>query len=210
MISSLLVNGQEHIDPNKASATTTPPQGLVVAPGAALLCVCQATDVENDPLTYTWSLATSSGSGNAGGSLTQNTSKLDLASGSAPMSEGNYVISCAVTDDRGGGTATSALITVVNMSAVHPPTATLAPTTGTLAPGATQTFICTAKEADSGVTLTYSFFSTAGSIVQNTSDPTMATYTAPTTAGTPSVYCIVSDGRGDYVTAVSHLTVKTP
>ena len=84
----------------------------------------------------------------------------------------------------GGRTTSEAVfVKVQDPGKNHSPTATLVPDKATLAPGATAQFTAAASDADLGDTLTYAFLPTQGSVAVDPSDPTKATYTAPTATG---------------------------
>jgi hypothetical protein len=174
---------------------------LTVSPSAAIFGLCRASDKNDDPLTYTWLSPTG---------ITADTTKTSkgVFVGTAGTTEGTFTLACTVDDGRGGVVERFARIKVFNAGLNHAPTAVLVPAKADVVVGNTQPFMCSATDADTGDTLTYQFFVQRGTIVQNATDKTKATYTAPATAGDDTVYCVVSDGKGAYVTAVATITVK--
>lgn len=181
----------------KPAATDEPP--LQVATGASILGYCQASDPNGDALTYTWQVT--DGITNAGTSLTG-----PVFVGKAGTAEGIYVLACSVTDGRGKTVERHVRIRVFNPGLNHAPLASLDTAKLELAVAATHAFTCTASDPDAGDSLSLQWFAQRGNVSPATGSTT--TYTAPATAGSDAVYCIVGDGRGAYATAAATVTVK--
>ncbi len=191
----LLVNGRE----------LAPDEVLEVTPKSAVVFACFARDPETDMLMYTWTLAPSDAS-------TQEPDPKkppdNIKEWTAPEAEGEYTVTCSVSDDRGGVTSERILIRVTDPGINDPPRATLEPTAVILTPGATEVFVCTATDLDDDP-LSYTFLAGDGSLTPDPSEPNKATYTAPLDPGKYAVYCIVTDGRGSYVAVVAEVTVES-
>lgn len=233
VIREFFVNGAE-VSPDGlvASAWADPEGNLIVAPSAALLAICWAVDPNDDDLTYDWRAAsaiastagpgTSATSDRALASGTPASSSEQVFSGTAPSAEGIYVLSCAVSDGRGGVVSRTAHIRVAN-TGLNPPLAPgLVPATAEVAEGGTLDFVCRVSGAVSIDDLTFKFFAVRGTMTENKqteADKNLAVYKAPlpaggepagSAAGSDTVYCVVRSITGQYGVAVATVTVKAP
>jgi hypothetical protein len=193
-IDGLLVNGQ----PADATTHPTNAEGLpviVVTKGSKVLFQCNAHDPNRDPLTFTWQTA------NSTGDQPQNFATLDTPNA------GRSTVSCVVRDGRDGIATKAVVIEVVDPTANHAPVASISPMNPTVAPGATQLFTCTATDPE-GDALTFAFFAARGSITPDPANPAKATYHAPSTTGADTVYCVVTDSKGNVTTASTPVKVQ--
>jgi hypothetical protein len=196
-ISEIQVNGKTvPVDPSLPAGSLP---RVTVAKGSTVVLTCLAGDEDTDPLSFVWQ----------GGASPVSDPPSNYATYSS-NNEGKSTITCVVRDDRDGVVSAALDILVVDQALNHPPTATLATSAATVAPGGTLTVTCTAADPDSGDTLKYTFFATRGTIAQTASDPTKpdGVYTAPATAGDDTLLCVVTDGKGSFVTAVAQVKVQ--
>lgn len=205
---------------------------LEVTPGSVVLLTCEADDPDKDPVTFRWSaskgdapsaLAAPAASGGTAATTpaaetpavtpptkaTRATVTNEVVQWTAPGGEGLYTVTCAVSDDRGGITARVVLVMVTDDGINNPPVARLEPQKFTVAAGATADVTVTAFDLDMEDELEYQFFTEPGkgTITASPDAPTKATYKAPATAGEDTIFCIVTDKRGSYVTAVATVTI---
>jgi len=141
---------------------------------------CIATDPDGDTLTYTWAKngGTISGSGSA-------------VTWTAPATAGTYTITCTVSDGKGGEDSESANISVSEIN--HPPViSSLTANPSSIDINQSSTITCIAYDPD-GDTLTYTWAKNGGTISGSGST---ITWTAPSSAGTYTITCTVSDGHG--------------
>jgi hypothetical protein len=177
--------------PEIASLT---PSATVVGPGGSCTLTCTASDPdEDDTITYAWSATA--------GAITGTGS---TAIWTAPATEGTYIISVIVSDDKGGTATESCDIEVANT----PPVITsLAPGATAVGPGGSCTVTCTASDPD-GDTITYTWSATGGAISGTGST---VTWTAPATEGTYTITVSVSDDKGGTATGSCNIEVaNTP
>lgn len=150
-----------------------------------------ATDADGDTLSYAWSATGGTISG-TGSSVTY----------TAPSTSGTYTITVVATDGQGGSASKT-----VNVSATKNPTISSGPTAtpSSILAGASSTISVTASDPD-GDTLSYSWSATGGTISGTTSS---VTYTAPSTAGTYTIFVTVSDSKGGSATGNVSVTITT-
>lgn len=163
---------------------------------------CQASDPDNDPLTYTWSAnaGTISGSGNT-------------VQWTAPASAGNYTIQCSVSDDKGMSDAKSTNVAVTD-SPPQPPfpinhspaISSVSANLASVETGEQASVSCQASDQDNDP-ISYSWSASGGSISGSGST---VQWTAPAQAGTYTIQCSVSDGRGGSKSGVTDILVTDP
>ncbi len=195
MIQSFRINDKDIV---VGGVPVSPVPTVLANTGSSILCSATATDPNGDPITFTWLGATVVDATNS-----PNLAKID----NAP--KGPSTITLAVKDDRGGITSLPVKVVVDDPGANHSPVAVLGAATADVVISTTLSVQATASDVD-GDKLTY-FFTVANSgakIVQDATDPSKAVYTAPPTAGTDIIYCVVTDGKGAYVIAVEKITVR--
>ena len=150
-----------------------------VAPAGSCQVECIALDPDGDELSYIW--LAGDGSISAEGSI---------ATWTAPDSAGTYTITVRVIDDRGGEATTNLTIEVaVN----HPPIITsLTADKERVIPSGSCQVECVASDLD-GDELSYEWLVSGGSVHVEGS---IATWTAPDTAGSYTITVRVTDGQG--------------
>lgn len=159
-----------------SNITATP---TMVVAGDSTDITCDATDPDLDTLSYSWSCSGGavSGSGSA-------------VSWTAPAADGDYSITAAVSDGKGGTASQSVTVTVSSNNA--PVISSVTPSPATVVAGGSSAVTCTATDADSDA-LTYEWVASGGSISGSGS---VVTWTAPADEGGYSVTVAVSDGKG--------------
>ncbi|MBA7516187.1 hypothetical protein ES705_08233 [subsurface metagenome] len=161
------------------------PEGSVNT-NSLVIITCNASDADQDDLTYVWTVP------EWGTSITSTKGK--TISWGTPNEEGNYAISCKVIDNYGGEDKKSINISV-GESINHPPAISeLTANPHSVDVNQTTIITCTASDEDVGDTLVYTWTKTGGTFEGST---TMATVTwrAPSTPGNYTVTCEVSDGN---------------
>jgi hypothetical protein len=150
--------------------------------------VCEANDTDGDTLTYQW-LAD-------GGTIKGEGSSVTWV---APDTAGNYTVTVAVTDGKGGEATDSTTIAVIDKPN-QPPTITSLTIDGS-PPGEenrvrqwiTKTIQCNAEDPD-GDNLTYLWRATGGKI---TGEGNTVGWTSPGVNGDYTVTVVVTDVKGD-------------
>lgn len=102
---TLFLNNAPVISSLSLGGDTLPASGSVTM-------TCVATDVDNDTLTYTWSLNPSTGKG----SISQDGTEEATYEGGGPSASGALTVTCAVSDSK-GGTATKSVSTTATTAA---------------------------------------------------------------------------------------------
>jgi hypothetical protein len=169
------------------------PDSSTILTRHAVHIYCTATDKNNDALTYSW--------GGSGGTI--------LGSGSvvnwlAPDSVGTYVVTCTVTDVRGGQTVSADTFNVVKSINSPPVILKMKAIPRKINVGATTTISCLAVDADSNV-LTYRWAARSGSLSGSGS---LVSWQAPPTEGNYYIRCNVDDGLGGIATDSIGLEVR--
>src|SRR5262249_53589663 len=155
-----------------------------------------ASDPDNDPLTYSYSAT--------GGAVEG--SGADARWSSSGVAAGSYTVNVKV-DDGKGGTASWAAEVKVEERPNRPPTASLSIERSPLLPGERTGVTCNGTDPDNDP-LTYSYSATGGQIVGTGSNVQFdSTGLAP---GTYTVKCSVSDGRGGSADASGNVEGKEP
>ncbi len=159
------------------------PDSTRIVHGTSITIYCAASDRDGDPLTYGWTSSRGAIAG-SGSAVTY----------TAPDTPGICVVTCTVSDGRGGVTASGDTIAVV-AAVSRPPVIqkmTAAPRKVDLS--GTSTISCAVSNPDSSV-LTYAWSASAGSI---TGSGTSVTWRAPGTAANDVVRLSVDDGKGGH------------
>src|SRR4029077_18509625 len=155
-----------------------------------------ASDPDNDPLTYSFAAAGRTGEGTGP----------EARWNSTGVAVGSYTVTVKV-DDGKGGTASCAADIKVEEKPNHPPTATLSIERSPILSGERTGVTCNGSDPDNDP-LTYSFTATGGQVVGSGSNVQFdATGLQP---GTYTVKCTVNDGRGGTADASGSVGVKEP
>jgi hypothetical protein len=168
-----------------------------VFPGDPVTVTAAATNLEpKKKLSYTWTAS--------GGELTNNDATANI--NTAGLAPGDYTISGHVSEgNRPGESATcSAGFRIHNPA---PPTITCSANPSTVMPGDPSTITANASSLE-GLTLSYSYSTTAGEISGTTPTATLVTSGAP--SGTVTVTCNVVDDLGKHASADTTVTIVTP
>ena len=155
-----------------------------------------ATDADNDPLTYSYT---------ATGGTVDGTGP-DVRWNSNGLAIGAYTVNVKVDDGR-GGTATCAVDVAVAKRPNQPPTISCAPERNPIIAGERVAINSTASDPD-GDPLTYSYSATGGQISGN--GPTAQFDSTGLAAGSYTVTCTADDGRGGRTSATTTVDVQQP
>ena len=172
-----------------------------------------ATDADNDPLTYSYT---------ATGGTVDGTGP-DVRWNSNGLAIGTYTVNVKVDDGVGpehaggreflggndgrGGTATCAVDVAVAKRPNQPPTISCAPERNPIIAGERVAINSTASDPD-GDPLTYSYSATGGQISGN--GPTAQFDSTGLAAGSYTVTCTADDGRGGRTSATTTVDVQQP
>ena len=159
------------------------PDSAKVGRGRSDRIFCTATDRDGDTLNYGWS--------KSGGALTGSGTWVEWTAPSVP---GQYMVTCTVTDGRGGEAAATDTLTVVERTNIQPVIQRFTAVPRKLNLGGVSTITCIASDAN-GDTVGYSWSSASGSL---TGAGSSALWTAPPAAGNYYVRCRVDDGFGGW------------
>jgi outer membrane protein OmpA-like peptidoglycan-associated protein len=155
-----------------------------------------ASDPDNDPLTYSYS---------ASGGTVEGTGP-DSRFNTSGLAEGSYTVTAKVDDGR-GGTATCAADITVAKKPNQPPIISCSTDRSPIMPGERTGITSVASDPD-GDPLTYSYSATAGQV---TGDGPKAQFDSTGLApGSYTVKCSVSDGRGGTADASTNVDVQQP
>jgi len=184
--------------PNRppVAACSASPASVYAGSGDSVAVRVNASDPDNDPLTYSYS---------ATGGTVLGTGP-DARWSSTGVAVGVYTVNAKV-DDGKGGTASCAADIKVEEKPNHPPTASLAVERSPILPGERTGVICTGSDPDNDP-LTYSYTATGGQIVGSGSNVQFDS--AGLQAGSYTVKCTVNDGRGGTADAAGSVEVKEP
>lgn len=178
------------------AACSANPTSIFAASGDTAEIHVNASDEDNDPLTYTYT-ATGGAVDGTGPEARWN---------STGVSAGTYTITAAVNDGK-GGTTSCAVDVKVEERPNRPPTASLSVERSPIQPGEHTGVTCTGNDPD-GDPLTYAYTASGGRITGTGSN---ATFDATgLQAGTYTVKCAVSDGRGGTADASGNVEVSEP
>jgi outer membrane protein OmpA-like peptidoglycan-associated protein len=155
-----------------------------------------ASDPDNDPLTYTYTATSGTVDGTGP----------DVRWNSTGVSEGTYTVTTQVSDGK-GGTASCATDIKVEARPNRPPTASLAVERSPILPGEHTGITCTGNDPDNDP-LTYTYSASGGQVTGTGSSAQFdATGLQP---GTYTVKCTVNDGRGGTADASGNVEVNEP
>ena len=178
------------------AACSANPVSVYGGSGDTVAVHVNASDPDNDPLTYSYT---------ATGGTVEGTGP-DARWSMAGLGVGTYTVTAKV-DDGKGGTASCAADVKVEEKPNHPPVISCAPDHSPILPGEHATIISTASDPDNDP-LTYSYTATGGQIAGNGAQAQFdATGLQP---GNYTVNCRVSDGRGGNAEASTAVEVKEP
>jgi len=178
------------------AACTANPSSVFAGSGDTVAVHVNASDPDNDPLTYSYS---------ATGGTVDGTGS-DVRWNSSGVAVGTYTVNLKVDDGR-GGTASCAVDITVAQKPNRPPTATLTIERSPIQPGERTGVTCNGSDPDNDP-LTYSYSVTGGQIVGSGSNVQFeSTGLQP---GTYTVTCTVNDGRGGTADASGTVEVKEP
>ena len=189
---------QNH-SPIISSVLANPPS---IETGKQSTISCQASDSDNDPLTFIWSANVGIISGS--GSTVQWT---------APANTGTFTIQCEVSDGKSGSNAKSVNVIVKDSPPPPPPAINHSPAISSvlanppsIETGKQSTISCQASDPDNDP-LTYSWSANAGTF---TGSGSTVQWTAPANSGTYAIQCEVSDGRGGNASGITDILVTIP
>jgi outer membrane protein OmpA-like peptidoglycan-associated protein len=168
---------------NIAPTVTVEPSSFTVTQGESANLRCVASDANNDPLTYTWSVD--------GQSLAAAGPQVTF--GSEGRKPGTYNVQCSVSDGEATASALSTGTVRARVIANKPPVIECQTTTMDVASGGSIELRAKASDPD-GDKLTYSWSSTGGAI--NGSGETATFNAADVKAGSYTATVTVDDGRG--------------
>jgi outer membrane protein OmpA-like peptidoglycan-associated protein len=155
-----------------------------------------ASDPDNDTLTYSYA---------ASGGTVEGTGP-DARFNTSGLAEGSYTVTAKVDDGKGGSATCAADVTIAKKPN-QPPTISCATERSPIMPGERTGITATASDPD-GDPLTYSYSATAGQV---TGDGPKATFDSTgLAAGSYTVKCSVSDGRGGTADASTNVDVQQP
>ena len=178
------------------AACAASPVSVYAGSGDSVAVHVNASDPDNDPLTYSYT---------ATGGTVEGTGP-DARWSTAGLGVGTYTVTVKVDDGRGGVASCAAGIKV-EQKPNHPPVISCAPDHSPILPGEHTAIISTASDPDNDP-LTYSYTATGGQITGSGAQVQFdATGLQP---GRYTVKCMVSDGRGGEAEASTTVEVKEP
>ena len=178
------------------AACSVNPTSLYAGSGDSVAVHVNASDPDNDPLTYSYSATGGRVEGNGA----------DARWNSTGVSVGSYTVNVRVDDGRGGTASCSADIKVEEKPN-HPPSASLSVERSPILPGEHTGITCNGSDPDNDP-LTYSYTASGGQITGSGSNVQFdATGLQP---GTYTVKCTANDGRGGTADASGNVEVKEP
>jgi outer membrane protein OmpA-like peptidoglycan-associated protein len=178
------------------AACSVSPTSVFAGSGDSVAVHVNASDPDNDPLTYVY---TATG-GNVEGTGPE------ARWNSTGIAVGTYTVNVKVDDGKGGSASCAADIKVEEKPN-HPPTAALSVERSPILPGERTGVTCNGSDPDNDP-LTYSYTTTGGQIVGSGSNVQFdATGLKP---GSYTVKCTVNDGRGGTADASGTVEVKQP
>jgi len=177
-------------------ACSIDPASVYAGSGGTVTVHVNASDADNDSLTYSYSAT--------GGSVEGTGPEARWSS--TGVAVGSYTVNVKVDDGKGGSASCSADIKVEEKPN-HPPTASLSVERSPIPPGERTGVTCNGSDPDNDP-LTYSYTTTGGQIVGSGSNVQFdSTGLQP---GTYTVNCAVNDGRGASADASAKVEVKEP
>ena len=184
--------------PNRppVAACSATPTSVYAGSGDTVAVHVNASDPDNDPLTYSYS---------ATGGAVEGTGP-DARWNSTGVGAGSYTVNVKV-DDGKGGTASCAAEIKVEERPNRPPTASLSVEHPSILAGERTAITCNGSDPDNDP-LTYSYTATGGQVTGTGSNAQFdSTGLQP---GTYTVKCTVNDGRGGTADASGNVEVKEP
>jgi outer membrane protein OmpA-like peptidoglycan-associated protein len=178
------------------AACSVTPASVFAGSGDSVAVHVNASDPDNDPLTYNY--AATGGTVEGRGP--------DARWNSTGVAAGSYTVNVKV-DDGKGGMASCAADIKVEEKPNHPPTASLSVVRTPILPGERTGVTCNASDPDNDP-LTYSYTTTGGQIVGSGSNVQFDS--AGLQPGNYTVKCAVNDGRGGTADASGNVEVKEP
>lgn len=178
------------------AACSVSPASVYAGSGDSVAVHVNASDPDNDPLTYSYTATAGTVEGTGP----------EARWNSTGVGVGSYTVNVKVDDGRGGFASCAADIKVEEKPN-HPPTATLSVERSPILPGERTGVTCNGSDPDNDP-LTYSYTTTGGQIVGSGSNVQFdATGLKP---GSYGVKCTVNDGRGGTGDASGNVEVKEP
>ncbi len=184
--------------PNRApvASCSASPSSVYAGSGDVVTLHVNASDPDNDPLTYSYA---------ATGGTVDGTGA-DARWNSAGLGVGTYTVNAKVDDGR-GGTATCAADIKIEPKPNHPPTISCAAERSPILVGEHTKITSTASDPDNDP-LTYSYRTTGGQV---TGSGATADFDASgVQAGSYKVTCMADDGRGGTADASTTVDVQAP
>ena len=178
------------------AACSASPTSVFEGSGDSVQVHVNASDPDNDPLTYSYTATAGTVSGTGP----------DARWSSTGLAVGTYTVNAKV-DDGKGGTATCAADIAVQPRPNRPPTISCSTDRSPILPGERTGITSVASDPD-GDPLTYSYSTTGGQIVG--SGPKVQFDSTGLSAGSYTVTCSVSDGRGGNASATTNVDVQQP
>jgi hypothetical protein len=184
--------------PNRppAASCSANPASVYAGSNDAVTVRADATDPDNDTLTFGWTATA--------GAIEGNGSQVRWNSGG--LEPGNYSVTARVDDGRGGTTSCSADVRV-EPRPNRPPTINCSLNPGSVRPGDRVRISATASDPDND-SLTFTWRSNGGQVVGSGAE--VAVDTAGLAAGRYTVTGRVDDGRGGAADCQAELSVEAP
>jgi outer membrane protein OmpA-like peptidoglycan-associated protein len=181
---------------NPVAACSANPTSVYAGSNEAVAVHVTASDPDNDTLTYSYS---------ASGGTVEGTGP-EARFNTAGLAEGTYTVTAKVDDGKGGSASCATDITVAKKPN-QPPTISCATDRSPIMPGERTGITATASDPD-GDPLTYSYSATAGQV---TGDGPKAQFDSTgLSAGSYTVKCSVSDGKGGTADSSTTVDVQQP
>jgi len=187
---------------NRAPLATATVAFTTVVVDAMAALECRAVDPDGDPLAFLWTAPI--------GTFAFIVPPTGFAPNTAsttywkPNATGTYTLSCMVSDGKGGVTTATVQVTAVSPDPTNrAPLATATVSAASVQAGAQVTAACAATDPDND-TLSYVWTAPSGSF--GAANASATTWTAGS-AGTVTLSCAVSDGKGGTTTATVQVTV---
>jgi Big-like domain-containing protein len=178
------------------AACSANPTSVFAGSNDAVAVHVDASDPDNDPLTYTYT---------ASGGAVQGTGP-DARWSSSGLAPGTYTVNVKVDDGKGGSASCATDISVTEKPN-RPPTISCAPDRSPIMPGERATITSTASDPD-GDPLTYSYTASGGQI--SGTGPQAQFDSTGLQAGSYKITCAVSDGKGGTADASTNVDVQQP
>ena len=178
------------------AACSANPTSVYAGSNDAVTVHVNASDPDNDTITYSYT---------ATGGTVEGTGP-DARFNTSGLAEGTYTVNAKVDDGKGGTASCAADITVAKKPN-QPPTISCATDHSPIMPGERTGITATASDPD-GDPLTYTYTATGGQV---SGDGPKATFDSTgLAAGSYTVKCSVSDGRGGTADANTTVDVQQP